>query len=72
MPTRIEIDIATGIESIIELTPEEIAELEDMKIVFETRSKKMKDEEAAKLAAKESAKQKLSILGLTPEEIASL
>ena len=46
--------------------------LEDMKIAFEARSKKMKDEEAAKLAAKESAKQKLSILGLTPEEIASL
>jgi len=72
MITRIEIDVSTGIESIIELTPEEINELEEMKIAFEARTEKAKNEEEARDAAKKSAQEKLLSLGLTSEEIAAL
>jgi hypothetical protein len=72
MLTRIEIDVSTGIESIIELTPEEINELEEMKIAFEARTEKAKNEEEARDAAKKSAQEKLLSLGLTSEEIAAL
>ena len=72
MTTRIEIDVATGIESIIELTPEELAELEVLKAASEEHTKRLKEEEEAKAAAKASAEAKLAKLGLTPEEIAAL
>lgn len=71
-PTRLEIDIATGIQKEIELTDEEIAQLEQSKIEYEAAEAARLAEEASKIEAKASAQAKLSALGLTPEEIAAL
>lgn len=68
-PTRIEIDCSTGIESIIELTDEEVAELEAAQAQAQADLAAREAEEAAKLAAKEAV---LAKLGLTAEEAASL
>jgi len=71
-PTRIEIDCSTGIETIIELTDAEVAELAVQAAEAEARKA---EEDAAKAAAEEakaSAQAKLAALGLTAEEIAAL
>jgi len=71
-PTRIEIDCSTGIESIIELTDAEVAELAYQ---AELAAEKKAEEDAAIAAAeaaKESARAKLAALGLTADEIAAL
>ena len=67
--TRIEIDCSTGIESIIELTAEEIAAFEAQAAQAQADRKTMEAEAAAKLAAKEAV---LAKLGLTAEEAAAL
>jgi hypothetical protein len=71
-PTRIEINCETGIESIIELTDAEVAEMAAQAEEAAAR----KAEEDAALAAAEAAKAsgqaKLAALGLTAEEIAAL
>jgi len=72
-PTRIEVDCSTGIETIIELTDAEVAELEAMRVAAEAR-KAEEDAAAEALAAlKASAKAKL-IAGqpLTAEEADTL
>ena len=71
-PTRIEVDCSTGIESVIELTDQEIADLEAA--AAEAEARKAEEEAAAQAAAeaKASAQSKLAALGLTPEEIAAL
>jgi hypothetical protein len=64
-PTRIEIDCSTGIESIIELTDAEVAEMEAQAAIAEER----KAEEEAAAAAKATAKAALlDRLGITAEE----
>ena len=68
-PTRIEIDCSTGIEQIIELTDQEVAELEAQAAQAEADRAAREAEEAAKLAAKEAV---LAKLGLTAEEAAAL
>ena len=68
-PTRIEINCSTGIEQIIELTDEEVAELEVQAAQAEADRAAREAEEAAKLAAKEAV---LVKLGLTTEEAAAL
>ena len=71
-PTRIEVNCETGIESIIELTDEEIAQMETDAAAMAARRA---EEEAAKVAEeahKASAQSKLAALGLTAEEIAAL
>ncbi len=71
-PTRIEIDCSTGIESIIELTDAEVAE---MAAQAEEAAARKAEEDAALAAAeavKASAQAKLAALGLTAEEIAAL
>ena len=71
-PTRIEINCETGIESIIELTDAEIAQMEADRVAAEAR-KAEEDAAAQALAdAKASAQAKLSALGLTADEIAAL
>ena len=71
-PTRIEINCATGVESIIELTDAEVAQMQvDAAVAAERRA----EEDAAKAAseaAKASAQAKLAALGLTEAEIAAL
>lgn len=71
-PTRIEIDCSTGVESIIELTDQEIADLEAQAV--EAAARKAEEDAAAQAAAeaKESAQAKLAALGLTQEEITAL
>jgi hypothetical protein len=71
-PTRIEINCETGVESIIELTDAEVAQLEADATAAAARRA---EEEAAKQVeadAKASAQAKLAALGLTAEEIAAL
>jgi len=72
-PTRIEINCETGVESIIELTDAEVAQMEADRVVAEAR--KAEEDAAAKALAdlKASAKAKL-IAGqpLTAEETDTL
>ena len=71
-PTRIEVDCSTGVESIIELTDAEIAQMEADRVAFESRRAELEAAKAAEEAAKASAQAKLAALGLTSEEIAAL
>lgn len=72
MPTKIIVDCSTGISTEVELTAEEIAQMEaDAAKAAEERAAR-EAEEAAKAAAKASAEAKLASLGLTAEEIAAL
>jgi uncharacterized protein YqhQ len=71
-PTRIEINCETGVESIIELTDVEVAE---MTYAAELAAEKEAEEDAkaaAEAEAKASAQAKLAALGLTADEIAAL
>lgn len=68
-PTRIEIDCSTGVETIIELTDEEVAEMAAAAEQAEADRVAREAEEAAKLAAREAV---LAKLGLTAEEAAAL
>lgn len=69
---KIVIDCSTGEEQIIPLTADEIAqrELDAAQALADQQAREA--EEAALLAAKESAKSKLAALGLSDEEIAAL
>ena len=71
-PTRIEVDCSTGIETIIELTDAEIAQMEADAAAWAAR--KAEEEAAAQAVAeaKASAQAKLAALGLTADEIAAL
>lgn len=71
-PTRIEIDCSTGIESIIELTDAEVAQMQADAAAAAARKAEEEAEAQAKAAAKASARSKLAALGLTEDEIAAL
>lgn len=71
-PTKIVVDCSTGVESIVELTDEEIAQLEADRAAWAADQAAREAAEAAKAEAKASAEAKLASLGLTPEEIAAL
>jgi hypothetical protein len=66
--TLVELDGATGIETIRELTSEEIQEREQLTLEAEAKLAAIE----AKQAARTSALAKLAALGLTEEEIAAL
>jgi hypothetical protein len=66
--TLVELDGATGIETIRELTPEELEEREELAQQAEAKLA----EQESKKAARTSALAKLAALGLTEEEIAAL
>ena len=69
---KLVVDIATGTQTYVDLTPEEIAQREAEAVAFEAdKAERIALEEAAQ-AAKESAQTKLSTLGLTADEIAAL
>ena len=68
-PTRIEINCETGVESIIELTDAEVAEMAAQAAIAE--AKRAEDEAAAE--AMQAKKQEVLIkLGLTEDEVAAL
>lgn len=71
-PTRIEIDCSTGIESIIELTDAEVAEMELEAGLAAQAEQDREAAEALKAAAAASAVAKLEAIGLTADEIAAL
>ena len=68
-PTRIEINCETGVESIIELTDAEVAELAYQ---AELAAEKKAEEDAAKAAQEAKKQEVLEKLGLTAEEVAAL
>lgn len=70
--TKVVINCETGVEEILPLTPEEIAQREADAAAFAAEQAAREAEEAAKAEAKASAEAKLAALGLTPEEIAAL
>jgi len=72
-PTRLEVNCETGVESIIELTDAEIAEMEANRIAFETREAEREAAAQALADLKASARAKL-VAGtpLTEEEAATL
>lgn len=71
-PKKIVVNCETGVAEEIELTAEEIAQLEADRAIAEAERLERETEEAAKLAARESALAKLAALGLTDEEIQAL
>jgi len=71
-PTRIEVNCTTGVQSVIELTDEEIAQLEIDRANAEADRTAREAEAEAKAAAKAAGQAKLAALGLTAEEIAAL
>ena len=71
-PTRIEINCETGVESIIELTDAEVAELAVQAEAAAARKAEEDAAAAAVAAAKASAQAKLAALGLTADEISAL
>jgi len=71
-PTKIVVDCSTGVESIIELTDEEIAQLEANRAAWAAEQAAREAADQAAAEAKASAQAKLAALGLTPEEVAAL
>lgn len=71
-PTKLVVDCTNNIETIVELTDEEISEMEASAAASAELDAIRQSEEAAKSEAKASAEAKLAALGLTPEEIAAL
>lgn len=67
-PTKIVVDCSTGVESIIELTDEEIAQAEADRVAYEAEMTARQAAEETKAAAKASALAKLAALGLTEDE----
>ena len=72
MPTKLIVNCETGVTEEIELTAEEIAQMEADAAAAAAEQAAREAEVAAKQAAKESAIAKLSALGLTAEEAAAL
>lgn len=67
-PTKIIMDCSTGVETIVELTDEEIEDLEQTTAIFHAKYLEEQAEKEAKEAAKASAFAKLTALGLTEDE----
>lgn len=72
MPTKIVVDCSTGISTEVELTAEEIAQMEADAAAAEADRVAREAEAAAKAEAKAAAEAKLAAIGLTPEEIAAI
>lgn len=70
--TKVIVDCSTGKQTIIELTDEEIAQLEKDQLAFEAQQAAAEAEAQAKAEAKASALAKLTALGLTEEEAAAI
>ena len=71
-PTKLIVNCKTGERTVVELTPEEIAEREVMAQEAEAQRQAEEAEAQAKAEAKASAISKLTALGLTEEEALAL
>lgn len=67
-PTKLIVNCETGEQTVIELTDEEIAQLEADRVAAEAERITRQAAEEAKAAAKASALAKLAALGLTEDE----
>jgi hypothetical protein len=72
MPTKLIIDCSTGTQTEVELTAEEVAELEARRAAYLIEKAEQDALLEQKAAVKASAEAKLAALGLTAEEIAAL
>lgn len=70
--TKIVVDCATGKQTIVSLTPAEIAQRDQDAARYAEEQAQREAEAQAKTVAAESAKAKLAALGLTEEEIEAL
>lgn len=70
--TKIVVDCATGKQTIVPLTPAEIAQRDQDAARYAEEQAQREAEAQAKAIAAESAKAKLAALGLTEEEIEAL
>lgn len=71
-PTKLIVDCSTGEQTVVELTDEEIAQLEADRAAAEAQRAEQETAEAAKAAKRMSAADKLRALGLEEEEVAAL
>jgi hypothetical protein len=71
-PTKVVVDCSTGIQEIIELTDEEIAQMEIDRANAQAERAEREAEAEAKATAKASAYAKLKALGLTEDEVTAL
>jgi len=71
-PTKLIVDCSTGVTTEVELTDAEVAQREADAIAYAAQKAEREAAEAARLAAKGAAEQKLLSLGLTAEEVAAL
>lgn len=71
-PTKLIVDCSTGETTEIELTADEIAQMESDRLAAEAEQTTRQAELEAKEAARQSALAKLAALGLTSDEIAAL
>lgn len=71
-PNKIVVNCETGVQELIPLTAEEIAQAEIDRLAYEAQEAERLALEAAKAEAQASAVSKLEALGLTAEEIAAL
>jgi hypothetical protein len=69
---KIVVDCSTGIQTEVDLTPEEIQQRELDAQAYAAQQAIQEAEEAAKATAKASAEAKLKALGLSDAEIAAL
>jgi len=70
--TKLVIDCSTGEQTIVPLTPEELAQREADRLAFEQAEADRKAAEEEKAALQASANEKLLALGLTEAEITAL
>ena len=72
VPKKLIVDLESGTQQYVDLTPEEIEQRELDAIAVATAQAEREAEDAAKAAAKEAAHEKLAALGLSADEIAAL
>jgi hypothetical protein len=71
-PTKIVVNCETGVQEVLPLTAEEIAQMETDRLAYEAQEAERLQAEAEQEALKASANEKLLALGLTEDEIAAI
>ena len=71
-PTKLIVDCSTGEQTVVELTAEEIEQLEADRVAAEAQRAEQEAAEAARVAKRMSAADKLRALGLDEDEVSAL
>ena len=71
-PTKLIVDCSTGEQTVVELTDEEIEQMEADRAAAEAQRAEQEAAEAARVSKRMSAADKLRALGLEEEEVAAL